>query len=246
MSRLRSSQLRNLGKDVPNVTIVALSKYADIFESFNKNVEQFDEGFDRVLVRDGYLIQKTAHWCVVQGPKKFEMAGNANLGWKRADPEHDILYIGDDVRFLEHKTIERLRALAYADPKIGMISPMIVGGADNPLQTNPPQDRQIVYSDRYLALICTYIKRETINTVGYLDEDTFRGCYGNDDADYSRRVRNTGLKLAVAPQVKVQHGLDHRGTETFLRNIGGHEDDLAQMVAEHDKRYLAKWGDLHK
>jgi hypothetical protein len=232
--------------NVKNVAIVALSKYQDIFTGFQSNIDKFAPEYDRVLVLDGHLIENAKHWKIVQGYKPFQMAGNANLGWKAVDPESDIFYLGDDVRLTDTGTIERLRAIAYSDPKIGMVSPKIIGGADNPLQTNPPEDKPIVYSERYLALVCTYIKREVINNVGFLDEVTFRDCYGNDDADYSRRVRNAGYKLAVHPQVQVKHGVDHTGTETFIRNLGGYKEDLEAMIAEHDKRYLAKWGDLVK
>ena len=244
MTQLRPNRpLKHVKRDV---VIVALGKYVDIWEDFNKNILKFAEGHDRVFVRDGQLIQKPGPWMVVQGPRNFDMAGNANLGWKAADPTKDILYIGDDVRLLEPYTIERLRDLAYSDLSIGLLSPMIVGGADNPLQTNPPQDQDLVYSDRYLALVCTYIRRDVIERVGYLDEETFKGLYGNDDADYSRRVKNAGYKLAVAPKIKVKHGLDHKATETFLRNFGGYEEELNGMVSEADRRYFAKWGDLNK
>lgn len=228
------------------VTIVALGKYNDIWQGFAENINLFAQGFERVFVRDGHLIPVPRDWMVVQGPKVFCMAGNANLGWKATDPLHDILYVGDDVRLRSADTVQSLRDLAYSDPSVGMLSPKILGGADNPLQKDPPADQDLAYSDRYLALICTYIKREVIEKIGYLDEETFQGCYGNDDADYGRRVRNAGYKLAVTPRVEVNHGLDHRGTETFLRNIGGYKEDMDAMVAEHDRRYLEKWGDLVK
>lgn len=247
MTQPRMHRPLNKDRSIPRVTIVALGKYADIWDGFNKNILEFGaEAEDRVFVRDGHLIQNCGPWFMVQGPKVFNMAGNANLGWRSSDPLNDLLYVGDDVRFIDPHTVSKLRQLAYSDRTIGLLSPKILGGADNPLQTNPPEDRDIVYSDRYLALVCTYIKREVIDKVGYLDEETFRGCYGNDDADYSRRVKNSGFKLAVTPRVQVRHGLDHRGTETFLRNLGGYEEDLNQMIADHDKRYLAKWGDLNK
>ena len=228
------------------VTIVALSKYPDIFTGFQANVNEYAPGFHRILVMDGYLINDNVGWLTITGPKKFEMAGNANIGWKAAPQESDLLYIGDDVRFTTRGSIERLQELAYSDPSIGLLSPRILGGADNELQKNPPTDKDLSYSERYIPLICTYIKRKVINTVGYLDEETFKGCYGNDDADYGRRVKNAGFKLAITPRVEVTHGLNHKGTETFLRNVNGYDEDLQEMIAEHDRRYLAKWGDLNK
>jgi hypothetical protein len=228
------------------VTIVALGKYEDIWADFNKNILEYGNGHCRVCVRDGLLIRQPGPWKVVQGPRRFDMAVNANIGWRAVDSSHDIFYIGDDVRLTEIRTVERLRDLAYSDHTIGLLSPMILGIADNPIQTNPPQDKDIVYSNRFLAFICTYIKREVIEKVGFLDEKTFHGVYGNDDADYSRRVKNAGYTLAVAPKIRVRHGIDHGGTETFLRTLGADGDHLNRMIAEADRRYLAKWGDLSK
>ena len=39
----------------------------------------------------------------------------------------DILYCGDDVRFIEPDTIKRLSDVAYADPKIGIVAARIQG-----------------------------------------------------------------------------------------------------------------------
>ncbi len=223
------------------VTLVALGKYDDIFQGFRKNVDEFvkPESAFRVFVQDGKLITDTTGWLVKYGPKKFSMAGNANIGWKAVDPTSDILYLGDDVRFKQPDTVERLRELAYSDLKIGMLSPKICGGADNPLQTNPP-DFDLIYSERYLALVCTYIKREVIEKVGYLDEETFKG-YGSDDVDYSRRVQAAGYKLAVATRIEVQHGLTGKGTETFLRNVGGYYEDIQEEADRNEKALNEKW-----
>lgn len=223
------------------VTLVALGKYDDIFQGFRSNVDEFVPAGSawRVFVQDGKLITSTDGWKVVYGPKKFSMAGNANLGWKAVHPDSDILYLGDDVRFLEAHTIERLQQLAYSNPDIGLLSPKICGGADNPLQTNPP-DQDLVYSDKYLALVCTYIKRDVINRVGYLDDETFKG-YGSDDVDYSLRVQKAGFRLAVAPRVRVQHGLTRNGTETFLRNVGGYYEDIQEQADINEKALNEKW-----
>ena len=228
-----------------DVTIVALTKYPDIFAGFDENVKTFAPNVDRVLVIDGRLIGNVTGWKTVAGPYKFSMAGNANLGWKAVDPSHDILYIGDDVRFTSPDSVERLRDLANSDPTIGMLSARIIGGADNALQTHPPQNKTLVYSDRYLALVCTYIKRGTIDAVGYLDNETFKG-YGWEDVDYSRRVKNAGLRLAVAPQVEVTHGLQRQGTETFIRNDKGYTEEIDAQSAANEQAFLKKWGDTNK
>ena len=48
-------QTQNINMRHP-VTIVVLSKYSDIFESFEANINQYAPGIDRILVRDGNLI----------------------------------------------------------------------------------------------------------------------------------------------------------------------------------------------
>lgn len=65
-----------------DVTIVALSKYLDLFQGLEKNLDEFAPGIDRIVVIDGRLIpDDTKTWRVAYGPKKFSMAGNANIGW---------------------------------------------------------------------------------------------------------------------------------------------------------------------
>lgn len=239
------THLRNLRINLPPVNIVVLGKYPDIFEGFRENADMYAPDFHKIFVRDGDKIAAPAGpWHTIQGPEEFSMAGNANLGWKAVVPGSDLLYIGDDVRFLSHSTVEILRQIAYSNKDIGMLSPKIVGGADNPLQTNPPECSW-VRSDQYLALVCTYIKREVIEKVGYLDSFTFKG-YGWEDVDYSRRVRQAGYITAVTSQVAVRHGIDRKGTESFLKNAKGDYSCIQIQADANEKAYLEKWGDIVK
>lgn len=243
--RLRMVSRRPL---LPSVTLVVLAKYTAIFNGFIENANEYEPHVEKILVRDGHEVCCPS-WKTIQGPEKFSMAGNANLGWRAVSLNDDILYIGDDVRFLQKNTIAGLRDLAYAHPDVGLLSPKIVGGADNSLQTNPP-NADIVFSERHLALICTYIKREVINKVGYLDEETFVG-YGFDDVDYCRRVRNAGYKLAIDPSISVQHGVQRmdngelrKGTETFIINSRGVYDTIQAQCDANELAYKKKWKEL--
>ena len=226
-----------------DVSIVALSKYLDLFQGLEKNLDEFAPHIDRIVVLDGRLIpDDNKSWRIAYGPRKFSMAGNANIGWSMVGEGSDILYLGDDVRLTQPDTVARLQQLAYSDPKIGMLSPKIIGGADNPTQTDPPMDAEVVYSDKYLALVCTYIKRAVIDAVGFLDDVTFQG-YGAEDADYSKRVKQADFRLAVAPHVEVIHGVDRKGTETFMRNVGGYYEDIQAQADANEAAYFQKWGE---
>lgn len=226
------------------VAIVTLSRYPDLFVGLEGNLNKFAPSFDRVLVKDGYLLPETAlGWLNVQGPEgKFSYSVNANLGIKAVDPEADILLIGDDVRLQEDRTIERLVDQAYSDNNVGMLSPRIIGGADNELQMFPTHDVALSYSSRYLALVCTYIKRVVVDSVGLLDE-VFSTGWGWDDVDYSRRVRKAGFSLAITPIVSVVHGVNRRGSETLIRNEKGDNKAIQAQDDINAKAYLQKWGD---
>jgi hypothetical protein len=225
------------------VAIVTLSKYPEIFDSFQENINTFLPGIDRVLVKDGYLIDTESGWYTIQGPPgKFVYSVNANLGLKAVDPAADIFLIGDDVRLKDLQVLERLQALSDTNGKIGMLSPKILGGADNVLQTNPPIEHDVTYSDRYLALVATYIKREVVDSVGFLDEAFSEG-WGWDDVDYSRRVRQAGFLLGVTPRVEVIHGLRKKGSESLIKNEKGDSKAMQKQDEINALKYFEKWGD---
>lgn len=226
--------------------IVSLSKYPDLFAGMDENLKQFAPQYDRVLVRDGNIIERAPGWKMVDGPEKFNFSQNVNVGWKAVDPLADIFFTSDDVRLTSPESLETLRRLAYADPRIGMIAPRVIGKADNDLQTNPPQTEDIVFSERYLVFVCLYIKREVINKVGYMDGETFSG-YGYDDVDYGRRTKNAGFKLAITPRVEVIHGTsEQKCTETFLRVVNRSQAEIDAQCEHNRQVYAKKWGDYNK
>jgi GT2 family glycosyltransferase len=231
---------------MPPVTIVSLGKYPEIFQGLHENLERFTAPvFNKVLVRDGLLIEEAPGWKLVDGPDDFNFSANVSLGLEHSDPEHDVFFISDDVRLKTGHTIEKLRELAYANEEIGMLAPRVIGPADNPLQTNPNSTASLVYSSRYLVFVCLYIKRVAIQRVGYLDKETFGG-YGWDDVDYSRRVHQSGLRLAVTPAVEVIHGVTRKGTETFFKTEKGRWDRLEKQNQHNELAYVKKWGDNKK
>jgi GT2 family glycosyltransferase len=214
-----------------NVTIVVLGKYEEVFSGFRETADKHLRNYQKIFVRDGSQIPDPGNgWQVVQGPETFSMAGNANLGLKAAPSNSDVLYVGDDVRFMAHDSVEMLRLAAYSDPKIGILSPVIQGNACNPLQTNPHLPH-LTYTDRTLAFICVYFKRAMMDAIGFLDEEFNE--YGFDDDDYCRRAMQAGWKLAVTPAVTIVHWEGFGST--FKRNP-------VWPVAKNADYYRRKWG----
>ncbi len=216
------------------ITIVVLGKYRAVFDGFQRDVDYRFPHIPKVFVRDGEEIAAPPTWTVVQGPERFSMAGNANLGWRAVAPDSDVLYVGDDVRFTASDAINRLQEAAYSDPEIGILSPRIIGGCNQLAQIDPPPG--VSYSERRLCFICVYIKREVIERVGYLDEQ-FKE-YSPDDTDYCLRVKEAGYRLAVTSDVTVHHGVQTDGTSTFRRNSG----DVEAQFSRGLQKLKAKWG----
>jgi GT2 family glycosyltransferase len=196
------------------------------------------------LVKDGYLVTEEKSWLVAQGPSgPFCYSTNVNLGLSLVDKDADVLLMGDDVRFKSVDTIERLYAQAYLDPTIGILSPRIIGGADNPLLTDPPQEQDVVYTERYIPLVCAYLKRRMLSQVGQLDAENFSKGWGWDDVDLSRRVRLAGFTLGVATRIEVIHGVKRRGSESLIRNEKGDHDALQKLDNINAQEFFKKWGD---
>lgn len=225
------------------VTLVVLGKYKEVFEPFVRSFTHFrviNQLAGLVFVRDGNEINtdiiKGPKIKILQGPEVFSMAGNGNLGMKAVPADHDILYCGDDIRFLELDTIAKLQAAAYSDEKIGILSPRIVGRGSPTLVNPEPGVTEVKPLEMWFP--CVYIKREVIDKIGYLDDDF--SDFGSDDLDYCTRAKMAGYKLAVTSDVAVCHQASPEGgPTTFCKNIG--VDAWQQQQATSYSKMRKKW-----
>lgn len=205
------------------VTIVVLAKYKEIFEPFLKSLTQYvDKKIPLTVVFDGksdilsFTNVEGREAYPIMGPEKFSMAGNGNLGLKSVPADHDILYCGDDVRFLQERTVENLQDIAYAHPEVGILSPRIIGRG-SPAQVECKEFSYVKPLEMWFP--CIYIKRELINKIGFLDEQF--SDFGCDDFDYCIRTLQAGYKLAVCKTVAIQHeSSPEGGPTTFVKTIG--------------------------
>lgn len=219
------------------VSIVCLTKYKEVFDPFFESLEKFDPGSDTtsgsplIIVKDDSPIlnkqfqgnrffllagEYNRKIKVIDGPPKFSMSGNGNIGLKAVPKDHDVVYLGDDTRFVHEKTIETLQEVAYSDESIGILSAKLVGRGSQ-AQTNPSELDYIKPLEMWFP--CVYIKRELIDKIGYLDE-RFND-FGCDDFDYCIRTLLAGYKLAVTNKVSVQHGSSPEGgPTTFIKVLG--------------------------
>lgn len=137
--------------------------------------------------------------------------------------------MNDDCCFTREGTVEALEDILAINPDIGLVSPKIIGGVGNVMQSSVGVPLQ--YSGQRLAFICTLIRREAINKIGLLDE-RFVG-YGWDDDDYCRRATDAGYKMACTANVSVTHG---HGKEKWSSSF------LRTKYSDNSKIFAQKWG----
>jgi hypothetical protein len=188
------------------VTIVALGKYADIFDHFRKRIDQFvPTDIRRILVRDGDAITDAPGWEILEGSTPFSMAANLNIGWRAVESDSDILNLNDDVYFLESDPIAKFQQLVYSEPRIGCVSAYPkVGLFGSMEQQRPFADRSLTFL-KTATNTCLYVRCECLDEVGLYDE-TFTDAYGCEDVDFTYRVNLAGWKVAVARDIPCEHG----------------------------------------
>jgi GT2 family glycosyltransferase len=135
------------------------------------------------------------------------------------------------------------------DPGLGMVGPstneianeakVAVGYGDSeelaPWAKRFTRAREGLLEDiPMLAMFCVLLRRETLDSVGPLDERFSVGMF--EDDDYSRRLRQAGFRLGVARDSFVHHW--GRGTFRALP-----EPEYLRIYEENRERYERKWSE---
>ena len=179
-----------------------------------------------VVISDGLSrrTRKTLHgvrW--VEGQKPFVFARAINAGVKAAEPDADIVILGDDVRF---ETPNAIWELCRASKGESVVVPEVVGVCGQPAQRHGATNTTACW----VAFICAYIPRKVWDAVGGLDE-RFIG-YGYDDVDWCRRAAGHG-EIRIAHDVTV----NHLHESSFRTQPNFHEKYQTNRMI-----YLDKWG----
>jgi hypothetical protein len=142
----------------------------------------------------------------------FVFSRAAHLGINAAPADSDIILMNDDCVLLEWNFFERFAQLAQANPFIGILSPLIVGCAGNPIQRwhekhmfwTPAMDFIHVSSPEPVCFPCVYLKRAMLDQIGLMNE--WQADYGGDDVNLCDRARSQGWKTSVTQRITIQHG----------------------------------------
>lgn len=230
-----------------NLTVVIPSKNANNLRACVAAVRQHEPLLNIIVIDDGLdraALDGPECWgCandplqIVAGVKPFVYARNVNIGIRLAGQD-DVVLLNDDAQLETRSGFSRLQRQWLVHPECGLISAATNGASLDQIRRGGESLR---YAPLMVAFVCVFIPRQTIETIGLLDEQFGIGAdgtgprgYGCEDDDYCRRVREAGLKLGVHDGSFV----DHRKLPSTFR----HDPARPADVIAHEKLFAAKWG----
>ena len=182
----------------------------------------------------------------VRNPSNLGFAAGNNVGLKAATGEIRVVLNNDT--YVTKGWIRDLIRPLLADPRVGMTGPLsnMIGNEQKiVISYSDMQEmaassaaftarrRRCTFETENLAFFCVAIRREVIETVGYLDESFSVGFF--EDDDYCRRARQAGYRLLICDDVFVHHHL----SASFDKLAAG---EKAELMQRNRKIFEAKWG----
>lgn len=165
--------------------------------------------------------------------KNLGFTKNVNFGFKNT--ENDVVILNSDT-LVTPEWLEKLEIAAYKDDKIAAVNPFSNYGQFSSIPTKfEGFNLEVEYQEVVncvslmenvpefievpcLVGFCMYFKREILNKVGLLDEESFPRGYG-EETDWCGRARKQGYKLIVTPKSYVFHigGVSFGAEKEILR-----------------------------
>lgn len=204
--------------------------------SILKNEPQL-ESEDIIVIDDGARVQAEPQlpklsW--IEGRRPFVFARNVNLGLTAA--KSDVILMNDDATLERDHGFSDLHRLGA---HWGLASPSVLGAVGNHNQRYKPGSvlvrKEVRKESRMLCFVCVLIPFATQQRVGFLDERFT--AYGWEDNDYSKRVLDVGLEMAVLECCVVKHGFL---PSTF--RSGKSHSELGAMGDGGMRIFKQKWG----
>ena len=202
-------------------SVVIPNRFEDVIRPLLESIREF-ESTDTLVIIVADNHDRSYGYDIIETSGPFIYGKSVNLGINYI-PTNDVILLNDDVRLVQPDTFKTLQKIAYSDPMIGILSPLVDGGCGNIYMKASnghlwsKLDSTIYYPnglrgpDR-LTFACVYIKRSLLIDIGLFDENFVD--YGYDDADMCIRTIKAGWKLAVTSELTVRHGT---GGDHFVR-----------------------------
>ena len=184
--------------------------------------------------------------CISNGENLGFARGN-NIGIAAADATSDVLLLNNDTEICQADWLVRLQATVYASPAFGLAGCRLRrphGMLQHAGTYMPPtysgqqfgageQDVNQFNTDRIVegvVFACVYIKRETLDKVGFLDE-SYVSYF--EDSDYCLRARALGYDTVCCGSATVLH---HENVSTRINNV-----DHEKLYRESQRTFRLIW-----
>lgn len=162
-------------------------------------------------------------FVLINNPINLGFVGSVNRGMEFSK-DRDVVLLNSDA-FISKNSIDKLRDLAYAHPRIATVTPFSnnasIFSIAYPVHNELDLENAEIYVDQTDNLLqtknsnigvevpvghgfCLFIRRSALNQVGYFDEMTFGKGY-SEEVDFCLRARKLGLMNLAAPGVFVGH-----------------------------------------
>lgn len=213
-------------KDSPKIFIVILNYDGkDVIKKCLSSVFKVDyPNFEVVVVdndsRDGSLEEarnnfSKAHFIKNEANLGFSTGNNVGIRFALERMAKYVLLLNNDTE-VEKDFLTRLVEVAQHDEKIGLLSPVILNGADKriwfaggqidwlKMKTRHEQKVQVkdFYETGFISGCAMLVQADVFKKIGLLDEDYF--LYW-EDADFSVRAKRAGFKQVVVSGSWVYH-----------------------------------------
>ncbi len=212
-----------------------------------------------IIVVDNASKDQTPSWLKAERKEQknfrvFTMEKNmgfgpaVNYGIGHSGGEYIVVLNNDTI--VSSGWLTNLLDAIQKDPSIGIVSPVTNYVGEGPQIDENAKDlppdlnmieqyaggianrSRIICEPNRLVFFCVLLKRELVDTIGYLDESYEKGNF--EDDDYCLRARMAGYKLAIVMNSFVYH----HGSATFTHNRISH----SQYMERNRERFYKKAG----
>jgi GT2 family glycosyltransferase len=243
----------SLNNSLPPVSIVITSYFPEskrYLDLCMRSIESLDYQAEKEVIivgRPDYLPEYKGATTIAPPLEKFYPPVGLNFGMKRA--KHELMLVINDDTILTRHSLYKLVKLYQASPHVGLLMPTsndsqgrysaCVGIPSRPYRYEELANRiqELIYNDGILPNIMSYhetlciyaflISKTNYQRVGDFDESLI----GQDDIDYTLRVRQAGLANAISYSAIIYHFGGVSADKTFT----------PQIREESMRKFQAKW-----
>jgi len=245
----------------PKVSIVILT-YNSIFELPRclSSIKDYTHTPYEVIIVDNastdgtreYLQHTSLDAQVILNDENEGFSKGCNRGIKAAKGEYVLLLNPDTV--VTKNWLKRM--LAHFKDDVGAVGPIsnYVGGyqrfdhhytkknlgeidSDTFARTIYRQNKGKSLETKLLIGFCLLVRRDVIDHIGMLDSDFF---FGNEDLEYSFRLRLNGYKLIIATDVFIYHKPDITRSIASIRNSNERSEESQNILKAKLENFYGK------